>query len=322
MIGINREVVIDHASLTFINTRKLVIKNITLSNGKLDIHVLQYSKMILSSVIFTHSTLYIIDVNVAQLTNCEFINESSPLTIRKSKVTLSGSTKFLDNYNSALVSYGSSITLSGTVLFVNNSGIRGGAMALYSSTMIFLQNELNVSFIDNTAEETGGAIHIEPDMTRISCPECFYKVQGHTHKAFYYSNNIAKFGGHDIYGTSLALCEHLEHNHTYKFAPNASMSSVSSDPRQVCLCNSDGQPQCENLPHILTNKRIYPGEKFTIPAVIVGGDYGTTIGTIYTNFKSSNLLSVPVLKSKYMYSQWMVTFQGAMISNTQSIQEK
>ena len=179
-------------------------------------------------------------------------------------------------------------------------------MALYSST-IFLQNELNVSFINNSAEETGGAIHIEPDITRSSCPECFYKVRGYyTRSAFYYSNNLAKFGGDDIYGTSLALCKHLEHYHIHNFfASNISMSSVSSDPRQVCFCNSDGQPQCKNVSHTLTNKRIYPGEMFTIPAVTVGGDYGTTIGTIHTSFKSSNLSTVPVLKSRHMYSQWI-----------------
>ena len=69
----------------------------------------------------------------------------------KSEVTLSGNSKFFNNYNSAFISYKSNIVLTGTVSFVNNTGIRGGAMALYSST-IYLDNGLNISFINNSAQ--------------------------------------------------------------------------------------------------------------------------------------------------------------------------
>ena len=62
-------------------------------------------------------------------------------------------------------------------------------MALYSST-IYLSG-LNVRFVKNSAHETGGTIHIEPDMTHNPCPGCFYQVQDHpTDATFYYSIKI------------------------------------------------------------------------------------------------------------------------------------
>ncbi len=36
----------------------------------------------------------------------------------------------------------------------------------------------------------------------------------------------------------------------------------------------------------------YPGGKFTIPAVLVGGDYGTTVGTVYAFFMIADSASL------------------------------
>ena len=35
------------------------------------------------------------------------------------------------------------------------------------------------------------------------------------------------------------------------------------------------------------NFQVYPGEHFTIPAVIVGGDFETTIGAVYAHFNNN-----------------------------------
>ena len=34
----------------------------------------------------------------------------------------------------------------------------------------------------------------------------------------------------------------------------------------------------------MINRKYYPGEQFIISAVLVGGDFGTTIGTVHANF--------------------------------------
>ena len=303
MEGTSSDVIIQDANISFKDIYKLHIKNLTLINGYF--HILmakETTQLSLLSITTTDFVLAIEYATLAQLKDCTFLNGASPLTIRKSNVTFSGNSKFFNNHNSALVSYSSTVTLSETAFFVNNSGIRGGAMALYSST-IHLIDGLNISFINNSAQETGGAIHIEPDMTRSSCPDCFYEVLNHDMNiTVYYSENLAQFGGDNIYGTSLALCDYqIDH----RFLSNVSMSAVSSNPTQVCLCDSNGQIQCETVAEILTSKSVHPGEKFTIPAVIVGGDYGTTIGIVHASFMPTEFASVPGFKSSHQYSQWI-----------------
>ena len=234
------------------------------------------------------------------------------ITIDESDVMFAGISRFYNNHHSALVSYSSVITLMGSVSFVNNTSIRGGAIALYSSTLN-LEAGTNVTFINNSAQETGGAIHIEPDLTRMLKLECFYRVK-HCYATInriklYFATNSAKNGGDNVYGTSLNYCSHYCINIT---ALDIRKSSVSSDPLHICICDSKGQPQCTNTSFINMSKTVHPGETFTLPAVIVGLDYGMTIGTVYANFlpsdesNSSSIAapeSVPNLEPKYQYSQ-------------------
>ena len=309
MVGKDAEVIIHDISVAFLRAQELQIKDLTLRNGIFHISMAKgKTELNLFSVTLIDFLLSTEDVTRAQLNNCKFYSGATPLTVYKTHVVLSGDTHFFSNYNSAIASYSSTVTLSGTISFINNSGIRGGAMALYTST-IYLRDGLNASFINNSAQETGGAIHIEPDITRDFCFTCFYETQKHpTDITFHFSGNVAKLGGDNIYGTSLDLCERLHANNKdnviKSFSPNVSMSSVSSDPMKVCLC-SDGQPRCKKLPRTLTSKSVHPGETFTIPAVLVGGDYGTTTGAVHASFTSTNLSSVLVLEADHQYNQWI-----------------
>ena len=307
MVGISTDIIIYNTKVTFVNVLELRILNLILQNGYFRI-LPGYTRANLISIIFIDYVLFIRDnMDLVRLHDYEFSSGKSPLTIESSKILLSGNSRFFNNLNSAVTLYKSAVVLSGTVVFINNTGIRGGAINLYSSN-IFITTGLSVSFINNSAQETGGAVYIKPDMTHNPCPECFYKLQGYsTDITFYYSGNLAQFGGDNIYGTSLAFCASLNKivgvsNH---FTSNVCRSSVSSDPTRVCLCDSNGQTQCKNVSHSLTNKRVHPGEAFTIPAAVMGGDYGTTIGTVHTRFISANHSSVPILAANHQYRQWI-----------------
>ena len=133
-----------------------------------------------------NSQLYVVESRNVTFIDCIFhdFNEvlypgfrnpgiQTAITVYQSHVTLIGISKFYNNQHSALISYSSVITLAGSVSFVNNTATRGGAIALYSSSL-HLTPGTNVSFINNTAHETGGAIHIEPDLTRMLKLECFF----------------------------------------------------------------------------------------------------------------------------------------------------
>jgi hypothetical protein len=313
MVGISTEIFIHDVRVTFYNIQKLHIETLTLINSLFQ--TLGISQISLFSVTLINSVILIEEATKAQLYNCTFSNGTSQLLLRNSRVILSGNTRFFNNYKSALISYSSTIILSGTMSFTNNTGIRGGAMALYSSTL-YLLDGLNVSFINNSAQQTGGAVHIEPDMTSYASPNCFYSTYNRKYLCyesnckgitFYYFENIAQLGGDNIYGTSLDLCYITNDWYSVSniFSSDGGMSSVSSDPTQVCLCDSDGQPQCNNMTDTLTSKSVRPGETFTIPAVIVGGDYGTTTGTAHASFTTTSLSSTPVLEGDQQYSQWI-----------------
>ena len=58
---------------------------------------------------------------------------------------------------------------------------------------------------------------------------------------------------------------------------------------RVCLCDSNGWPQCANLSAIFVNGlRVYPGEAFTVSAIVVNLDFGTTVCIVHAKFLQSN----------------------------------
>ena len=60
----------------------------------------------------------------------------------------------------------------------------------------------------------------------------------------------------------------------------SSSSVISSDPLRVCLCRS-GRPDCSHSSDSVT---VYPGGFFTISAVVIGQQFGTVVGTVYSQF--------------------------------------
>ena len=238
------------------------------------------------------------------------------VTVRQSHITFCGNSKFNNNHNSALISHLSVITMAGSVSFFNNSGIRGGAMILYSSTLN-LVSSANISFINNSAQETGGAIHVEPDITRIPELKCFYQIEHCTRSntvTLYFTNNSAKVGGDNVYGTSLAYCQYLlrrQDCHIDTILLDTRESSVSSDPIYVCVCDNEGRPQCTNTSFINMSMNVYPSEKFTLSVAIVGADYGMTVGNVHANllipdtYTSRRALPAPIFEHGYQYSQWI-----------------
>ena len=231
----------------------------------------------------------------------------SGFTAYNSHVFLVGMSRFTNNENSALVAYYSTITLSGNVTFLDNTGTRGGALALYSST-IAIANGTSINFIGNFVRDTGGAIHVEPFMGRngilarpIIKRPCFYQLLDCASGGEYsinFVNNSAPIGGNDIYGASLMdNCfvdddddsGYCTSSHAIKFFHfNSSVSSISSSPTRVCVCDSSSQSQCSNISYIFLDRTVYPGETFTLPVAMVGGDFGLTIGVVYTGFLPSN----------------------------------
>ena len=103
-----------------------------------------------------------------------------------------------------------------------------------------------------------------------------------------FTNNTAGKGGDVVYGGLVALGYDGDWNCLLGFknisdmSQQNSLSVITSAPSRVCLCY-DAQPDCLTVadPTTLT---IYPGETITIPAVVVGQDFGTTTGVLTAEF--------------------------------------
>ena len=217
--------------------------------------------------------------------------------------------------HSAVVSYSSFIIFAGIVEFSNNTGETGGALNLRGSRIKIMENA-NVSFLNNSASEFGGAIFVDNADLYVSSEGynsfCFYSIERvDSNYSLKFIDNTAEKGGDHIYGASLKssctaafrseVCDKISTcgwssyeisnspRENFKFQPPLNtLSAISSKPARVCLCSSH-EPQCTDIEHIFYEVHVYPGEHFTIPIVIVGGDFGTTVGTVYAHFNRSIL---------------------------------
>ena len=240
---------------------------------------------------------------------------------------------FANSQTRAFTAYFSTVTLSGFVSFLNNTGTKGGAMALYSSILKIGRNT-SVYFYNNSALETGGAIYVSGQNIKPTPFEenCFYQLMDYTYSDDYYYNNTyqikfeenhAKKSGEHLFGASLmGFCTAAYYDDTashslilrqscnmskfFTLDPSFkdSISAVSSEATRVCICNGDYRPQCAgNISNIFSEISVHPGETFTQSLVVVGGDFGTTTGTVYVGFMPSNWPHAPSLKPEYQYAQ-------------------
>ena len=206
---------------------------------------------------------------------------------------------------------------NGSINFIGNLASRGGAIALVSSQIKFLSAyPSNMTFAKNNAREFGGAIYVNPDRLQhlqeyINYVNCTYAPCLYSNpygmsssNSLYFSQNFAKFGGYDVYGASLQLCNGSFVNTKNNIGP----SSVSGSPTRVCKCSRHKQPLCHDPSHIYTTENIYPSETFTISVVIVGGEWGITTGIVYANFTHPNA-HTELLKPSSQYTQQINSLQ-------------
>ena len=243
--------------------------------------------------------------------DCTLIN--SPIFVYDTKLVLAGTSMFIGNHeSSAILSISGTIVLSGSISFTNNSAFRGAAMALYSSSLA-ISSGTNVIFANNSVYGEGGAVYIDLGLTKNVLlweasieAVCFYQLldchENSTYN-FHFANNSAEKGGNDMYGVSLqSTCEYPGNgNCQLHVTALQGTPSVSSDPTRVCLCDEDGRPQCTNESYMLLSRQLHPGEVFTLSVVVVGGDFGPTVGVVYA------VSSLIRLITPSQYSQLLTT---------------
>ena len=124
------------------------------------------------------------------------------LLAHKLQTILQGMTRFERNIGSAVYLLSSILEIEqgSNITFVDNHGYEGGAIGLQGSSVIYINDNINISFLNNSASVKGGAIsqktlHTPSDMT---ASKCFIKYAGDYSKniternitLFFYNNTI------------------------------------------------------------------------------------------------------------------------------------
>ena len=131
-----------------------------------------------------------------------------------------GNVQFVNNTQSALVLDGSIVEVKDRLNFLNNTGIRGGAIAMYGRSRILLHENTSVlKFEGNNCEDKGGALYIQApgsplvsfNATGAANQVCFFgysnpvKDYDEWNTTVIFKNNNANLG-RSVFATTLQYC--------------------------------------------------------------------------------------------------------------------
>ena len=260
------------------------------------------------------------NVTIAQsnFTNISSFDTESDVAFQPAVITIYHSEEnivirdcsFEANNITALSVVQSKVRISGNVSFTENTAFRGAAMAFTQGGKMIVVKDSHITFKNNYAHITGGAIYITTTYAKRhrssflrASTECFLQVEGeYTQHHLTFLNNRAGLGGNELYGGGLQYaCNHkckglpqkrsdtcLSEFLTVSDIKNTTLSNISSDPSRVCLC-VDKKPDYLNIfKTIQTNGHgPYPGQTIEISAVVVGQNFGTASGAVYAQLINS-----------------------------------
>ena len=192
---------------------------------------------------------------------------------------------FTDNVGTAISMTQSNVIFNGDTLFANNKAYNGGALKFCYLSVIFLNNGTKLTFENNHALQTGGAIFAQ-DSCLDQPKACFFQpiVSDNTSAErlrgfveLHFANNTAEVAGDAIYGGEIETCftftkfmdnsssgkasyfnSQSVFNAIFSGLPNDN-ASVSSDPYKVEFCGMSN--------HTLS---VIPGKTFHIGVVAQG----------------------------------------------------
>ena len=222
---------------------------------------------------------------------------------------------FRANEGSAIRTFQSDLYITGHNSFIDNSATEGGAMVFLQNSHLIVMNNTKILFLNNYAYDVGGAIFVQNTdqdetvhqaliLTDIAIQGCsllllvsYLDYFGSLlNVTLNFTNNTGWNGGDVVYGEAISTCTFHQLSLTRvllgniqlfdgtnaHFNPdgNKSFSLLSSNPLRACICTS-GRPECTS---VFMNLTKYPGENFNISAVVVGENFGTVTGLVFSNF--------------------------------------
>ena len=211
---------------------------------------------------------------------------SAIFAISATRITLEG-VRVLHNEGTGFMVINSLLIVRDTNnLIKGNHGNFGGGMSLEANTNILFDLPAKLTFIDNHAETKGGAIFVAKSAFLLDA--CSFDIPlSNTNpigdSGFYFTNNTANIAGSILYGGDVDTCfvsnfpnVFSQLYHVVEHDEN-DISTISSNPINVCFCSEDGVPDCS----IDAIDRVgLPGSNVIVSIAIVGQRSGTTPGTL------------------------------------------
>ena len=174
--------------------------------------------------------------------------------------------------------------------FLNNTGIRGGAIALYGFSSLNFQNGSRVMFKDNKASELGGAIyhHSFDQHDFVSTRSCFIQYTSpqeiSKNLTVRFEGNEAAYGGKSIYSLSFYPCY-------YEQFPKSRLGSHSMCDifRRIANFEFQDKQQCNSSLATAGSLFVFsgsqpllaiPGKKIQVP-LVVKDELNSTLCTVY-----------------------------------------
>ena len=203
--------------------------------------------------------------------------------------------------------FGSTVTFIGKEnIFVNNTSINGGGLAVYGNSYIFLDSAI-IHLTANHALRNGGGMFVSQPVTPIAAT-CFFQVSNFLgiHKIIM-SKNTAQVAGSALYGGNVNDCTStlpFIYLFDYTDQPPAGQTVISSDPLKVCLCTELNEVNCGVSKYLSSS---VPGRRYSIPVCTVGNMEGLTPGVIAVNSSNTNNISLEntAAECKTLSQQWM-----------------
>ena len=206
---------------------------------------------------------------------------------------------FVNNTNTAMFVMDTVLYLQGNITFSENTGYFGGGLALRDDSIMYLNSNTQVYFINNYARHRGGGMYLTAADESSTRP-CFYQVYQHDNSTnpntqLIFINNTAEEAGDALYGGAGVDSCVMQDTSTYKntnpglvfktlfnitdFDP---IRSISSPPQRPCFCAHGRQACFDNMQY--TSVSLYPGQIVRINFTVVGLENGAVPGTIHTVF--------------------------------------
>ena len=286
--------------------------------------------------------------NFVMLNNKDEVNNmsGSGVILVKSHKHIELTDIIVDSNNcSGILALDSNIVVGGTVTISNNIGYSGGGLLICQNAVLFFKQGSTLNIESNRVQHSGGGILVEPECSQ-SKPICFYQFASRNKESFDANsisinliNNTAKYAGDQLFGGDVDYCYMIEsmndsnmtsldvYTQLFNIQPNSTTltnsemkSSVTSMPRRVSLDNQ-GQGNDSYSTNCYTDMycsiEVYPGEQFTISAVIVGQLNGLVPGTVSTVIYPRNKIS---LDERYAFQR--IYNQQRMLMYTVCSKEK